>query len=157
MNHIRKATTADVSRIAEILVFTKRMNYRPIFQNDKVSFGEIQVFPLAKEYLKSPELLEPIWVYDDEFVKGVLHVEENRIQELYVDSFFQNQGIGAKLIDFAIQKCQAKSLFVLEKNTEAIRFYERHGFVLTKERQLEPGTTEYIVRMEQVKFMKGCH
>lgn len=151
MNHIRKATPADVSRIAEILVFTKRMNYRPIFQNDKVSFGEIQVLPLAQEYLKTPELLEPLWVYDDEFVKGVLHVEDNGIQELYVDSFFQNQGIGAKLIDFAIQKCQAKSLFVLEKNTGAIRFYERHGFVLTKERQLEPGTAEYIVRMEIVR------
>ena len=151
MNHIRKATTADVSRIAEILVFTKRMNYRPIFQNDKVSFGEIQVLPLAQEYLKTPELLEPIWVYDDEFVKGVLHVEDSRIQEIYVDSFFQNQGIGGKLIDFAVQKCQAKSLFVLEKNTGAIRFYERHGFVLTQERQLEPGTTEYIVRMEIVR------
>ena len=152
MNHIRKATIADVSRIAEILVFTKRMNYRPIFRNDKVSFGEIQVLPLAQEYLKSPELLEPIWVYDDEFVKGVLHVEENRIQELYVDSFFQNQGIGAKLIDFAIQNCQARSLFVLEKNTGAIRFYEKHGFVLTKERQLEPGTTEFIVKMERSTY-----
>ncbi len=151
MNHIRKATIEDVSRIAEILVFTKRMNYRPIFQNDKVSFGEIQVLPLAQEYLKTPELLEPIWVFDDEFVKGVLHVENGQIQELYIDSFFQNQGIGACLIDFAIQKCQAKSLFVLEKNTGAIRFYERHGFVLTKERQLEPGTTEYIVRMEIVR------
>lgn len=151
MNHIRKATLTDVSRIAEILVFTKRMNYRPIFQNDKVSFGEIQVLPLAQEYLKNPKLLEPIRVYDDEFVKGVLHVENGGIQELYVDTFFQNQGIGGKLIDFAIQKCEAKSLFVLEKNTGAIRFYERHGFVLTKERQLEPGTTEYIVRMEIVR------
>ena len=151
MDHIRKATTADVSRIAEILVFTKRMNYRPIFRNDKVSFGEIQVLPLAQEYLKTPELLDPIWVYDDEFVKGVLHVENGQIQELYVDSFFQNRGIGASLIDFAIQKCQAKSLFVLEKNAGAIRFYERHGFALTKERQLEPGTTEYIVRMEIVR------
>ncbi|MBD5507902.1 MAG: GNAT family N-acetyltransferase [Lachnospiraceae bacterium] len=157
MDHIRKAVPEDISRIAEILVFTKRMNYRPIFRNDKVSFGEIQVLPLAQEYLKNPELLNTIWVYDDEFVKGVLHVEDSQIQELYVDSFFQNQGIGASLIDFAIQKCQAKSLFVLEKNTGAIRFYEKHGFVLTKERQLEPGTTEYIVRMEQVKFMKGCH
>ena len=152
MNHIRKADIKDVSRIAEILVFTKRMNYRPIFQNDKVSFGEIQVLPLAQEYLKNPELLDPIWVYDDEFVKGVLHVEDGQIQELYVDSFFQNHGIGAKLIDFAIQKYQAKSLFVLEKNTGAIRFYERHGFVLTKERQLEPGTTEYIVKMERSTY-----
>ena len=152
MNHIRKADIKDVSRIAEILVFTKRMNYRPIFQNDKVSFGEIQVLPLAQEYLKNPELLDPIWVYDDEFVKGVLHVEDGQIQELYVDSFFQNHGIGAKLIDFAIQKYQAKSLFVLEKNTGAIRFYERHGFVLTKERQLEPGTTEFIVKMERSTY-----
>ena len=149
MNHIRKATTADISRIAEILVFTKRMNYRPIFRNDKVSFGEIQVLPLAQEYLANPELLEPIWVYDDEFVKGVLHVEDGRVEELYVDSFFQNQGIGASLIDFAIQKCQANFLFVLEKNTGAIRFYERHGFALTKERQLEPGTAEYIVKLER--------
>lgn len=42
-------------------------------------------------------------------------MENGRIQKLYMDTFFQNQGIGGKLIDFAIQKCEAKSLFVLEK------------------------------------------
>lgn len=67
---IRRATTEDASRIAEILVFTKRMNYRRIFQNDKVSFGEIQVYPLAKAYVENPEKLEGVWVYEDEFVKG---------------------------------------------------------------------------------------
>lgn len=149
MNPIRKAAIADVSRIAEILIFTKRMNYRPIFQNDQVSFGEMQVLPLAQEYLTIPSLLDPIWVYDDGFVKGVLHVENGQIKEFYVDTFFQCQGIGARLIEFAIQECEARFLFVLEKNTGAIRFYERHGFVVTKERQLEPGTTEYIVRMER--------
>lgn len=148
-NHIRKATLNDVSRIAEILVFTKRMNYHPIFQNDKVSFGEIQVLPVAQEYIDHPESLEHIWVYDDEFVKGILHVEGERIQELYVDTFFQNQGIGAGLISFAVQKCGAKNLFVLEKNSDAIRFYQKHGFSLTGDRQLEPGTTEYIVKMER--------
>ena len=45
---IRQATISDASRIAEILIFTKRMNYRTIFQNDKVSFGEMQVYPLAR-------------------------------------------------------------------------------------------------------------
>ena len=34
MEHIRKATAEDVSRLAEILVFVKRMNYRSIFHND---------------------------------------------------------------------------------------------------------------------------
>ena len=75
VNHIRKATVADASRVAEILVFTKRMNYRSIFHNDQVSFGEMQVLPLAQEYLNRPERLENIWVYDDEFVKGMVHVE----------------------------------------------------------------------------------
>ena len=89
MSIIRKATTADASRIAEILIFTKRMNYRSIFCNDKVSFGEMQVYPLAKEFIEFPEKLENIWVYDDEFVKGMIHLKDDWIQELYVDTFFK--------------------------------------------------------------------
>ena len=34
---IRKAENKDISRIAEIIVFTKRVTYRPIFKNDFVS------------------------------------------------------------------------------------------------------------------------
>ena len=101
---IRRATLDDASRIAEILVFTKRMNYRRIFQNDKVSFGEIQVYPLAAEYIENPDKLEHIWVYDDDFVKGMVHIDGETISELYVDSFFANQGIGGELIQFAIEQ-----------------------------------------------------
>ena len=90
MSIIRKATTADASRIAEILIFTKRMNFRSIFCNDKASFGEMQVYPLAKEFIEFPEKLENIWVYDDEFVKGMIYFQDNCIQELYVDTFFHN-------------------------------------------------------------------
>ena len=82
---IRHATIADASRIAEILIFTKRMNYRKIFQNDKVSFGEMQVYPLAKNYIDNPDELDGIWVYDDEFVKGVIDHDGKKIVELYVD------------------------------------------------------------------------
>ena len=57
---IRRASIKDISRIAEILVFVKRMNYRAIFRNDAVSFGEIQVIPVAEKYSK-PEILESIW------------------------------------------------------------------------------------------------
>ena len=60
---IRKAAIKDISRIAEILVFVKRMNYRAIFRDDAVSFGKIQVIPVAEQYSK-PEILENIWVYE---------------------------------------------------------------------------------------------
>lgn len=144
---IRRAAASDASRIAEILVFTKRMNYRRIFQNDKVSFGEIQVYPIAREYMENPEKLEGVWVYDDEFVKGVLHIAEDRIEELYVDHFFENCGIGGEMMAFALEK-NCRYLWVLEKNEDARRFYERHGFAPTGEKRLQEGTTEYIMEMK---------
>ena len=146
---IRQANIDDAPRIAEILVFTKRMNYREIFQNDKVSFGEMLVYPLAKKYIDNPDELDGIWVYDDEFVKGMIHIEENQIVELYVDTFFENEGIGSKLVEFAIQQMNCDFLWVLEKNVKAIRFYQRHGFVITEEKQYEEGTTEYIIKMKR--------
>ena len=95
MSTIRKAMIVDASRIAEILIFTKRMNYRSIYNDDKVSFGEMQVYPLAKEYIENPDALKNIWVYEDEFVKGIVHIGDKEILELYVDLFFKIRGLGA--------------------------------------------------------------
>lgn len=147
MEHIRKAEARDASRLAEILIFTKRIHYRSIFNDDKVSFGEMQVLPLAQEYLSDKKKLENIWVYDDEFVKGMIHIEGELIQELYIDSFFQHKGIGARLIEFAIHSRDAKCLWVLEKNHSAVKFYQAHGFAATGERKLQPGTQEVLVKM----------
>ncbi len=125
------------------------MNYRKIFKNDSVSFGEMQVYPLAKRYIDNSDELDRIWVYDDEFVKGMIHIEGKQIVELYVDTFFENQGIGSKLIKYAIEKQDCNCLWVLEKNVKAIKFYQRHGFVITEERKYEEGTTEYVVKMKR--------
>ena len=146
---IRKATIKDISRIAEILVFVKRMNYRVIFRNDAVSFGEIQVLPVAEQYSK-PEILENIRVYEAEgIVKGLIRIVEKEVVELYVEHFFQGQGIGAELIEFAKKEHDVNFLWVLEKNANAIRFYEAHGFHLTDNKKLEEGTPEYKVMMER--------
>ena len=124
--NIRRATAQDLSRIAEILVFVKRIKYRPIFRNDAYSFGELQVLSVAEEY-GAPDILSQIWVYDDGIVKGMIHVEGTEIRELYVDWFFQGQGIGAELIEFAVNQFSVSFLWALEKNEDAIRFYQRHG------------------------------
>ncbi len=145
---IRKATVQDVSRIAEILVFVKRMKFRPIFQDDDYSFNELQVLTVAKQYV-NPEILNNIWVYDDGIVKGLIHIEGNEIVELYVDYFFQSQGVGSKLIEFAKANFAVTFLWAIEKNTDAIRFYQSHGFRLTDKKKFEEGTTEYLVMMER--------
>ncbi|MBO7124050.1 MAG: GNAT family N-acetyltransferase [Treponema sp.] len=146
--NIRKAEAKDLSRIAEILVFAKRVKYRPIFNNDDYSFNELQVVKLVEEYGK-PKILDNIWVYDDGIVKGMIHIEGKEIVELYVDYFFWNQGIGAKLIEFAKETHDARFLWVLEKNVDAIKFYEAHGFAANGKRQLEEGTPEYIIMLER--------
>lgn len=148
MGNIRKADPKDLSRIAEILVFAKRIKYRAIFNNDDYSFNELQVVKLVEEYGK-PKILDNIWVYDDGIVKGMIHVEGKEIVELYVDYFFWNQGIGAKLIEFAREKHDVRFLWVLEKNVDAIKFYEAHGFAANGKKQLEEGTPEYVVMMER--------
>ena len=145
---IRKATEKDASRIAEILVFVKRMKYRPIFKDDVYSFVELQVLPLAKKYTEDG-IIDNMFVYDDGIVKGLIHIEGNEIVELYVDSFFQGQGVGSKLIEYAKEQFPIKYLGVIEKNTDAIGFYKAHGFHLTDTKKIEEGTTEYIVKMER--------
>lgn len=149
MQEIRRADKEDISRIAEILVFTKRVSYRPIFQNDQFSFINLQVLPLAQEYQADKDRLERTWVFEDGFIKGMLETEGEELTKLYVDSFFQRMGIGAKLMDFAISKLGVRFLWALEKNTKAIAFYRAHGFGLTEERMLEEGTPEYLVKMER--------
>ena len=146
---IRQATLTDVSRIAEILVFVKRVKFRPIFQDDAYSFGELQVLPVAEQYAK---LLDHILVYDDGgIVKGLIRIEENEIVELYVDVFFWNQGIGSALIEYAKAHYPVTFLWAIEKNTDSIRFYERHGFHLTDTKKFEEGTTEYLVMLTRGK------
>jgi len=145
---IRKAEEKDVSRIAEILVFDKRVHYRSIFHNDDFSFNELQVVSTAESY-KDPTLLSHTRVYDDGIVKGMIHIEGKEIKELYVDWFFEHQGIGAQLIEYAKTESDVKYLWCLAKNTAALQFYHAHGFMESGIRKYEEGTSEYLVCMER--------
>jgi putative acetyltransferase len=149
MNMVRKATKKDISRIAEIIIFGKRVAYRSIFQNDVVSFQEMQVIPLGEEYKENPEMLEHMLVFDDGIVKGVINCKpvgnEVEICEFYVEPFFKGQGIGRKLLEHVIaeSKESGKSrifLWVLEENLSARRFYEANGFCASGETCLVEGT-----------------
>ncbi|MBR5800740.1 MAG: GNAT family N-acetyltransferase, partial [Lachnospiraceae bacterium] len=106
---VRKATKEDIPRIAEIIIFGKRVAYRPIFQDDVASFNEFLVVPLAEEYQRDITLLDNMLVYDDRIVKGVINANptaenEVEISEFYVEPFFKGQGIGRALIEEVIAR-----------------------------------------------------
>ena len=143
---IRKAKQDDLNRIAEIEVFNYRLKFYPIFLDDGFYFGELQVPNVARRYA---DLLEDIRVWDDGVVKGFILVKDGEVRKLFVEPMLQGRGIGARLLEYALEHLGAKTLWALEKNAGAIRFYQRHGFRLTGERRLEDGTSEYLVQMQK--------
>lgn len=147
--NIRKAGEDDLSRVAEIYIFNNRTNFFPIFRDEGFSFGELQVVPLANDYFKKEEIIKNIYVFDDGVIKGFLQMNGTEICKLYVDTFFQSEGIGGKLLDFAVKEFHADNLWTLEKNVRAISFYQKHGFYLTGRRKFEEGTTEYLVEFKR--------
>lgn len=133
---IRPAETKDLSRIAEIIVFGKRVAYRDIFQNDYFSFQELQVMDLFETYRDNPALIKHMLVYDDGIVKGVINREYHdnavEISEFYIEPVFKRQGIGRKLLQYVLEEERKMQwdkiyLWVVEENLPARRFYEANG------------------------------
>ena len=145
--NIRKAKTNDLSRIAEIYVFNNRVNYFPIFKDEKFSFGELQVVTMADNYFGKDKILKNILVYNDGLIKGFIQMNGTEICKIYVDTFFQGEGIGKELIEYAINEYHANNLWALEKNERAICFYKKHGFNLTGQKNFEEDTVEYLVQL----------
>lgn len=151
---LRKAGNMDISRIAEILIFTKRTTYRPIFKNDNVSFNEMQVLKEI-EKLSQPSALDNIYVYDDGIVKAMVKIEDigekTKISEFFVDPFFQGEGIGTKILNNVIEKSKEVFLYVLDKNERAIRFYVKMGFKYTGEKEEFLSSGFYMLKYFFVK------
>ena len=149
MEHIRMAAAEDAGRIAEIEIFNYRLNFYPVFQSDEFYFDELQVLPTAQALAGDGEKLSRTFVYDDGAVKGFIRLQGDEVEKLFVEPVLQGRHIGEKLLRYAVEKHGAAWLWALEKNTGAIRFYERHGFHATDIKKLEEDTTEYLVRMER--------
>ena len=149
MAHIRPARDEDLERIAEIEIFNYRMNFYPIFRSDAYYFGEKTVGNLMRFYRSVPETIPHTFVWDDGVVKGFVRVKDETIEKLFVEPVLQNRGIGDALFRYAAETLGGKRLFVLEKNTRAIRFYERHGFHLTDRKQRVDDTNEFLILMER--------
>lgn len=151
---LRKAGNMDISRIAEILIFTKRTTYRPIFKNDNVSFNEMQVLNEI-EKLSQPSALDNIYVYDDGIIKATVKIEDigekTKVSEFFVDPFFQGEGIGTKILNNVIEKSKEVFLYVLDKNERAIRFYVKMGFKYTGEKEEFLSSGFYMLKYFFVK------
>ena len=66
------------------------------------------------------------------------------IERIYIDAPYQGKGLGAMLMDKAKERAEELELTniwlgVWEKNKNAIRFYERHGFHIISSHEFRMG------------------
>ena len=101
------------------------------------------------EKIRDSDFLSKTFVYDDGVVKGFVKISGNEIEKLFVEPVLQGQGIGKKLLCYAVRNCGAEQLWVLENNSRAAAFYQRNGFYVTDEKKLEEDTDEYLVLMKK--------
>lgn len=104
------------------------------------------------------EVLQPInetWLINHKSqLSGVLSIQKNTIERLFISPNQQALGLGKKLLEFAIAKIQANQfphakLEVLADNIRARNFYQNQGWVashhytLTLRQQIQANMIEY--------------
>lgn len=87
-------------------------------------------FEPVKEMLPQAE----VYVYENAGeIQGFVGLNGEYIEGLFVADEMQSQGIGKRLLDHIKAMKDTLRLSVYQKNTRAIRFYQREGFVIQHE------------------------
>jgi len=128
---VRPARIDEKDALARLLVRSRNgMEYVPPVPEEYV--------PLIADDLFSRH--EDVWLAEKEGSPvGFLAIRRSRtegwevLEKLYVDPEAQSRGIGTVLLDQAkALRPEGLHLWVFQKNENARRFYERHGFRLVK-------------------------
>ena len=70
-----------------------------------------------------------IAVSDEDKVIGFLAYKQGEIDQLYIAPEFQGKGLGTRLLNIAKEENpEGLELYTFQCNTNAKRFYEKHGF-----------------------------
>lgn len=125
---LRLAKVSDAAELTRLFIATR---------TECFTFFEIS-YPF--EFLKS--LFEIKWIPGDGLwvaevegkIAGYMRLESTEFDALYVLPRWHGQGVGTALLDLAKSKSPGELwLWVFQKNLQARRFYERHGFHLDHE------------------------
>jgi GNAT superfamily N-acetyltransferase len=123
---IRRATQADATAATELWLRSRRGAHRlipPAIHSD----AEVREW-MADHVIAQLEC----WVAEDagQRIVGVLALEADWVDQLYVIPDRQGSGIGGGLLDQAkLRQPSGLQLWTFASNSVARRFYERRGFV----------------------------
>lgn len=92
--------------------------------------------------------LEAVTLYcirDNGVIVAFIGIAGDKIEMLFVHPSFSGQGLGKRLIRFAIEKEYAVFVDVNEQNEQALMFYRKMGFVVTGRDELDGAGRPYPI------------
>ncbi|HEX6541717.1 MAG TPA: acetyltransferase [Ktedonobacterales bacterium] len=112
----------DLPRVIEVWEASVRATHHFLTEAD------IQFFkPLVGEELPHLEVLAGVRDIEGHIV-GFIGVEGVKVEALFVHPAWRGQGIGRRLLTYAIETLGASEVDVNEQNEQAVGFYRRMGF-----------------------------
>jgi putative acetyltransferase len=82
-------------------------------------------------------------------INGFLGVAGDKVEMLFVDANMRGQGIGKKLLTYAINELNVKKVDVNEQNPQAVGFYKHMGFKIVSRSSIDSTGKNYpILSME---------
>ena len=139
---IRKLLNGDIDRVADIWLKTNLKAHYFISNRYRTSNYE-----LVKEMVSQSE----VYVFEaDKMIQGFVGLNDEYIEGIFVSDEIQSCGIGKLLLDYIKDKKVRLQLNVYQKNTRAISFYQREGFIIQCEGLDEAtGEKEYTMLWKQ--------
>lgn len=142
---IRRLQETDIDRVMELRlgVNLKAHDFVPAayWRNN---------FEPVKEMLPQAE----VYVYEvAEEIQGFVGLTGDYIEGIFIADEMQSQGIGKHLLDHIKTGKDTLHLNVYKKNTRAIHFYQREGFVIRREGLEEStGEKEYTMIWQRMQL-----
>ena len=139
---IKKLQKTDINRVADIWLKTNLKAHYFIPEQYWTNNYEV-----VKEMLPQAD----VYVYeDDKIIQGFVGINDEYIEGIFVSNEMQSHGIGKILLDYMKDKKVRLQLNVYQKNTRAISFYQREGFIIQCEGLDEvTGEKEYTMLWKQ--------
>ena len=128
---IRKLQKADLNDVANLWLDTNLKAHNFIsaeYWNTNFEFVK-EMLPQAEVYVYEND--KKICRYLDD--AGFIGLNGEYIEGIFVAAEMQSRGIGKLLLDYAKDRKSKLLLKVYQKNTRAVRFYQREGFEIQSE------------------------
>lgn len=121
-DEITAVESDDIPRAVEVWEASVRATHHFLTEDD------IQFFkPLVWEELRQLETLKCVRDGEGQ-VTGFIGVEGASIEALFIHPAWRGQGIGRRLLTYAVERLGTTELDVNEQNDQAVGFYRHMGF-----------------------------